>query len=1016
MKRAIHPPACWRPFEAARLPAVLGLMFCFLDSSLLATDYYWDADAETTTATGGTGSWDNATALWRLGSNTGTLMTFPIYGDQNADAFFGGAAGTLTLTTGIFVNDINVAPSPTGIYTITGASQTLTLNGADQSLIDVDGGSTLSITSGLAGVNGFTKSSAGTLVLDSAAGTANLTGAISINGGTVRVGSSTLADPADNQVLRANPVNIASGATLTTGSQASGTGATADLRVGQLSGSGNVTPGTVGSTGGAINVLALGDAIFSGAITTNGGLNLRGGNGTTQTFNGNVTALTGTVAVNSGATLGLSGTGDNTSGVIGASTIALRGGSFTLDNTAGNTTAANGRLSDGTAFTFLAGTVSLIGNAAGTSETVGGTTFNSGSNVISVTNNGGAGTQLTFTDSGSLRDQTRFTVNFVGNGGTLGATGANPRISFTGALFANTTNGMLANSSSATAQTTGWAVVNGTSWAGANASNSIIALTDTARNSATLSSAASQELVGFAPSATTTTLSASLGTSATVGIGALKISPTAAGQTLAVSTNSIFSPALMLTGVTDFSITGTTGGLQIGSGTRYVWVTEAGTALNYSAAFPSTGPINKSGPGILNLNATSSQLPAVNVNLLDGVLRGTTASLGGSASTNSANTVINFRGGVLELSGGGTYTRALSITPDTGGGIINWDSSSTYRGDGGFSAIGGEGVFTLVTAAGGAVAATPTWNDGVFASNGYALLFGSSKSDSRVVLTNNFGLDNTTTNGGAANAYFAREIRVATGVTGSSARLNGVISGSVNADLLKTGFGILELTGTSTFAGNTLIQQGTLQVGAAGGTGAGNGQLANTGKIIVNTGGTLLLGGTTASTDRINNNAGLVLSGGTVNTGGLSEGSVAGGVPTAGFGALSLKANSVLDLGNGASILAFANSSAHAWAGTLSIYNYSGAAAGNGTDQLYFGGDTSSLTAAQLGQISFYSGGSGSAFLGTGGYGPDLDGEIVPVPEPATVLSGFLMVGALGWGQRRRMQGWFDAWRSQTVA
>jgi autotransporter-associated beta strand protein len=89
---------------------------------------------------------------------------------------------------------------------------------------------------------------------------------------------------------------------------------------------------------------------------------------------------------------------------------------------------------------------------------------------------------------------------------------------------------------------------------------------------------------------------------------------------------------------------------------------------------------------------------------------------------------------------------------------------------------------------------------------------GSTKADSRIDLTNNIALDDTSVSGGAANSYFAREIRVAdnTGSTTDVARLSGVISGSANADLLKTGAGVLELTGTNTYSGNTLIQQGTL--------------------------------------------------------------------------------------------------------------------------------------------------------------------------------------------------------------
>ena len=258
------------------------------------------------------------------------MGTWPASGSNN-DANLGGTAGTLTLNTGISVNDITVSPSPSGNYIIAGIGQTLTLLGGAQPVLDVAGGSTLAITSGLAGINGFTKSDAGTLILDSAGGTDTLLGGIAVNGGTLQAGSAT--NNGASQVLRSNAVNLAGGTSLTT------VGTTIDLRVGSLSGTGSVTP----ATGGAVHEIALADATFSGAITTTGGLNLRGGNGTTQTFNGNLTGLTGTIGINSGATLNLTGTGDSTSGVLGGG-IALRGGTFVMDNSGGNTSAASGRL------------------------------------------------------------------------------------------------------------------------------------------------------------------------------------------------------------------------------------------------------------------------------------------------------------------------------------------------------------------------------------------------------------------------------------------------------------------------------------------------------------------------------------------------------------------------------------------------------------------------------------------------------------------------------------------------
>ena len=58
--------------------------------------------------------------------------------------------------------------------------------------------------------------------------------------------------------------------------------------------------------------------------------------------------------------------------------------------------------------------------------------------------------------------------------------------------------------------------------------------------------------------------------------------------------------------------------------------------------------------------------------------------------------------------------------------------------------------------------------------------------------------------------------------------------------------------------------------------------------------------------------------------------------------------------------------------------------------------DSTSLTAAQLGQIMFYDGGLGSNFLGTGQFVGSF-GEVVPVPEPSSIFAGLLTFAFAGW-------------------
>jgi autotransporter-associated beta strand protein len=216
--------------------------------------------------------------------------------------------------------------------------------------------------------------------------------------------------------------------------------------------------------------------------------------------------------------------------------------------------------------------------------------------------------------------------------------------------------------------------------------------------------------------------------------------------------------------------------------------------------------------------------------------------------------------------------------------------------------------------------------------------------------------------------------------------------------ITKVGPGVVRLTGATDFTGATVVKSGILNPAATN-------SLGGTGSITVNNGGTLVLSG--ATNNRINDNAELILNAHGVvtvalQTNGLSEHGLTNN--TAGIGAVTLQSNSIIDLGTGASVIAFANSSGKSWTGTLSIYNWSGTPiTGNGTDQVYFGNNVTGLTPLQLTQINFYSD-AGVTFIGTGSWGTDLDGEIVPtlvpVPEPATWLGGALALGAIGWVAR----------------
>lgn len=281
------------------------------------------------------------------------------------------------------------------------------------------------------------------------------------------------------------------------------------------------------------------------------------------------------------------------------------------------------------------------------------------------------------------------------------------------------------------------------------------------------------------------------------------------------------------------------------------------------------------------------------------------------------------------------------------------------------------------------------------------LTLGGSTATSGSTVTNSSGTSTLTVSGGVT--YSATNNPLGATISTSRLDLNGatqtftvgdssnaandlsVSSNIQNGALIKAGAGTLALSGANTYSGATTISAGKLTVsGSLGGTTAVN----------INA-GTLLLG----TSNVINDAATVTLAGGTFNTAGFSET----------VGALTLTATSTIDLAspNTNSALHFAASNGNAWTGTLSIWNWSGTTlsagggnAGSEFDQVFFGSGNTALTAGQLGQISFFSD-AGATNLGSAVFGAN--GQIVPVPEPATIFGALALVGLVGFRERRRI-------------
>ena len=247
-------------------------------------------------------------------------------------------------------------------------------------------------------------------------------------------------------------------------------------------------------------------------------------------------------------------------------------------------------------------------------------------------------------------------------------------------------------------------------------------------------------------------------------------------------------------------------------------------------------------------------------------------------------------------------------------------------------------------------------------------------------------VDNSAFGGGTfsilGNSTFSGSIGGLT-TTASQRNLNLTIGSGANVNL----------TGKNTYTGNTTIQQGAvLDLG-------GGGQLTGTSNVISN-GGTLLLGGN-GRTNSVDATANLNLNGGTLSMGGTNATSRTASQT---FATLTLTGNSVIDFANlsGNSSLTFGNITMNG--NSLAIYDWSGthqwgtqSSTQVGTLTHLYDLNPGSLSSQDLNNISFYSGGLGSTFLGNAAFSGN---EIVPVPEPGVIVAAALLLGWLIFANR----------------
>ena len=761
------------------------------------------------------------------------------------------AGNTLTLQSGLTVSsglgavnetiNSNVALAATQTWTVGDSNETLTVNGSigepapSSGLIKAGAGKLV-----LTGTNTYSGS---TQVI---AGTLNIQGADALDG-TSGITVSTLA-----ALQLQGGIALVSTAPLTLNGTGTGTAGALENVSGSNTFSGPITLGSASSIG----VDVAGDTLFLTANTiTNGGNTLTlvgagngyisspisGSGGLTMSSTGTWTldgasafstnTYTGTTTVNSG-TLQLASTGFGTLGNGSSNNVVVTGGTLDLNGKSQNIGSLSGSGGTVTNSTTSLATLKLTGSSSNTySGSITGKIklqqFGTGITTLAGANSFTGVTQI---DHGAIS---------VTNNSALG-TGSGA--SSSGVTVASGAALQLSNNITTTTAVPITSLV-GTGLSGNGALESISG-NNTFTGPITLGTGGAT----IGADAGTLTLSSTIGGSGQnltlVGAGNLNLSGavgTGAGSltmngngTLTLGVANTYSGGTNLnTGTLFFADPASLGSgtFNIAAGTTVNYTGSAGTVAN-NLNFTGSGNVvlGNTGSGAIVYSGTTTFASGVTTILgnLSGTdtYGGSIGSIGGvlleklgantwnlTGSTNSVNGQIllyggvlqianasalpsgflTIQGGVLQVQGGGTFARTI-------GSNFNWFGSA------GFAALGGN--LTLNINSGAQLAFSNTGSNQIGNSAGSGVIaFGSSTSDSQVILPNNINLNTTDTT--------EQNIYVTKGTGTDSVLLSGVLSNgsgtTAASGLNKIGNGTLILNNAgNSYSGYTSIIGGTL--------------------------------------------------------------------------------------------------------------------------------------------------------------------------------------------------------------
>lgn len=226
-------------------------------------------------------------------------------------------------------------------------------------------------------------------------------------------------------------------------------------------------------------------------------------------------------------------------------------------------------------------------------------------------------------------------------------------------------------------------------------------------------------------------------------------------------------------------------GLDLAGGAQMIQVNNGATSVDARIRGAiANGSLIKSGSGTLELSGNNTYTGQTQING-GALLISSGQSLGnGNLSLNVGTVILN----------SGDFTRSLG----TGVGQV------TFANAGGFAAYGANRVVNI-----GGAGATLVWGStSNFLINGATLLLSAVAANATVDFKNSIDL-----NGGSRYIY----------VQDGEAPIDAIMSGNIiNGSLVKQGSGVLQFSGSNSYAGETQIQGGSLLVTSANSLGAGN--------------------------------------------------------------------------------------------------------------------------------------------------------------------------------------------------